>query len=88
MGLFSTGRLLSNLAAAYAEAIIESKLKFDILFGPAYKGIPLAAITVAKLAELDPENYGDIGYSFNRKEKKDHGEGVQLLDAHWPTRKF
>lgn len=79
LGLFSTGRLLSNLATAYAEAIIESKLKFDILFGPAYKGIPLAAITVAKLAELDPNNYGDIGYSFNRKEKKDHGEGGSIV---------
>ncbi|KAI5967750.1 URA5 [Candida margitis] len=79
LGLFSTGSLLSNLATAYAEAIIESKLKFDILFGPAYKGIPLAAITVAKLAELDPQNYGDVGYSFNRKEKKDHGEGGSIV---------
>lgn len=70
---------MSTLATAYAEAIINSGLKFDILFGPAYKGIPLAAITVAKLAELDPENYGNVGYSFNRKEKKDHGEGGSIV---------
>ncbi|EMG49014.1 URA5 Orotate phosphoribosyltransferase [Candida maltosa Xu316] len=79
LGLFNTGKLLSTLATSYAEAIIASGLKFDILFGPAYKGIPLAAITVAKLAELDPENYSDIGYSFNRKEKKDHGEGGSIV---------
>ncbi|KAK8441915.1 orotate phosphoribosyltransferase [Candidozyma auris] len=79
LGLFNTGKLLSTLATAYAHAIIESKVEFDILFGPAYKGIPLAAITVAKLAELDPENYSDLGYSFNRKEKKDHGEGGSIV---------
>lgn len=79
MGLFNTGKLLATLAAAYAQAIIEAGIKFDILFGPAYKGIPLAAVTVAKLAELDPENYGDLGYSFNRKEKKDHGEGGSIV---------
>lgn len=79
LGLFNVGKLLSTLASAYAEAIINSGIEFDILFGPAYKGIPLAAITVAKLAELDPENYGNIGYSFNRKEKKDHGEGGSIV---------
>ncbi|KAG7664892.1 URA5 [[Candida] subhashii] len=79
LGFFNTGSLLSNLATSYAQAIIASGLKFDILFGPAYKGIPLAAITVAKLAELDPENYANIGYSFNRKEKKDHGEGGSIV---------
>ncbi|KAI3404821.1 URA5 [Candida oxycetoniae] len=79
LGLFNTGKLLSNLATAYAEAIIKSGLKFDILFGPAYKGIPLAAITVAKLAELRPDIYSDVGYSFNRKEKKDHGEGGSIV---------
>lgn len=75
LGFFNTGKLLASLAEAYASAIIESGITFDILFGPAYKGIPLAAITVAKLAELAPEKYGDVGYSFNRKEAKDHGEG-------------
>ncbi|CAI5756003.1 unnamed protein product [Candida verbasci] len=79
LGLFNTGKLLSTLSESYAKCIIESGIKFDILFGPAYKGIPLAAITVSKLAELDPENYSDVGYSFNRKEKKDHGEGGNIV---------
>lgn len=79
LGFFNTGKLLSTLATSYANAIIKSGLQFDILFGPAYKGIPLAAITVAKLAELDPENYANVGYSFNRKEKKDHGEGGSIV---------
>lgn len=81
MGLFKTGRLLSILASSYAKAIIKSGIKFDVLFGPAYKGIPLAAITVAKLAELDPENYNNTEYAFNRKEKKDHGEGGNIVGA-------
>lgn len=79
LGFFNTGKLLSELATSYAHAIIKSGIKFDILFGPAYKGIPLCAITVAKLAELDPENYSNVGYSFNRKEKKDHGEGGSIV---------
>lgn len=79
LGLFNTGKLLSTLATAYAEAIIASRIEFDILFGPAYKGIPLAALTVAKLAELDAEKYSDLGYAFNRKEKKDHGEGGLIV---------
>lgn len=79
LGFFNTGKLLSTLADSYANAIIRSGIKFDILFGPAYKGIPLVAITAAKLAELDPENYADIGYAFNRKEKKDHGEGGNIV---------
>lgn len=79
LGFFNTGKLLSALATSYANAIIKSGLKFDIIFGPAYKGIPLTAITVAKLAELDPETYGNVGYSFNRKEKKDHGEGGSIV---------
>lgn len=79
LGFFNTGKLLSVLANSYAHAIIESNLEFDVLFGPAYKGIPLAAITVAKLAELAPEKYSSLGYSFNRKEKKDHGEGGSIV---------
>ena len=78
LGFFNTGKLLSTSAEAYARAIIESGLKFDILFGPAYKGIPLAAITVAKLAEID-DSYANVGYAFNRKEKKDHGEGGSIV---------
>ncbi|KAK6465238.1 orotate phosphoribosyltransferase [Scheffersomyces coipomensis] len=88
LGYFSTGKLLSTLASSYAKAIIKSELKFDILFGPAYKGIPLVAITAAKLAELDPENYGDIGYAFNRKEKKDHGEGGSIVGAELKGKKI
>lgn len=81
LGLFNTGTLLLALATSFAKAIIDSGIKFDVIFGPAYKGIPLAAITVAKLAELDPENYGAVGYSFNRKEKKDHGEGGSIVGS-------
>lgn len=79
MGLFNTAQTLSTLAEAYAKAIIESGIEFDILFGPAYKGIPLAAITVTKLYEIGGEKYANIGYSFNRKEKKDHGEGGSIV---------
>lgn len=79
LGLFNTGKLLSALASSYANSILASGIEFDILFGPAYKGIPLAALTVAKLAELDPVKYANVGYSFNRKEKKDHGEGGSIV---------
>ncbi|ODV82222.1 orotate phosphoribosyltransferase [Suhomyces tanzawaensis NRRL Y-17324] len=88
LGFFNTGKLLSTLATSYANAIIKSGLKFDVLFGPAYKGIPLTAITVAKLAELDPENYGNVGYSFNRKEKKDHGEGGSIVGCELSGKKI
>lgn len=79
LGLFCSGKLLSILATSYAHAIIKSGLQFDVLFGPAYKGIPLAAITIAKLAEIDPDTYGNTQYAFNRKEKKDHGEGGSIV---------
>lgn len=79
MGLFNTAKTLNTLAEAYAMAIINSGIEFDILFGPAYKGIPLCAITVAKLYEIGGERYSNIGYSFNRKEKKDHGEGGSIV---------
>lgn len=81
MGLFCSGKLLSTLATSYAKAIIDSGVEFDVIFGPAYKGIPLAALTVAKLAELDPQRYNSVGYAFNRKEKKDHGEGGSLVGS-------
>ncbi|CCH45315.1 Orotate phosphoribosyltransferase [Wickerhamomyces ciferrii] len=81
LGLFSTGKLLSNLASSYAIAIISSGLEFDIIFGPAYKGIPLAAITAAKLAEIGGSKYEKVAYAFNRKEKKDHGEGGSIVGA-------
>ncbi|ODV71231.1 orotate phosphoribosyltransferase URA5 [Cyberlindnera jadinii NRRL Y-1542] len=81
LGLFNTGKLLSNLASSYAIAIISSGLEFDVIFGPAYKGIPLAAITAAKLAEIGGSKYEKVAYAFNRKEKKDHGEGGSIVGA-------
>lgn len=80
LGFFNSGKLLLTLATSYANAIIRLGIDFDVLFGPAYKGIPLVAITAAKLAELDPK-YADKGYAFNRKEKKDHGEGGNIVGA-------
>ena len=56
-------------------------MDFDIVFGPAYKGIPLATAATDKLAQLDPETYGKICYSFDRKEAKDHGEGGNIVGA-------
>ncbi|BAW79439.1 orotate phosphoribosyltransferase [Candidatus Nitrosoglobus terrae] len=77
-GLFNSGDSLGHLGRFYAQAISASGIKFDILFGPAYKGIPLAAATAIALAEL----YGqDIEYAFNRKEIKDHGEGGNIVGA-------
>jgi orotate phosphoribosyltransferase len=77
-GLFNTGGSLAKLGQFYAQAIVESQLDFDLLFGPAYKGIPLASTTVVALAE---HHQLDIPYTFNRKEAKDHGEGGQLVGA-------
>jgi orotate phosphoribosyltransferase len=77
-GLFNTGASLARLGRFYAQAIIESGLDYDVLFGPAYKGIPLAATTVVALAD---QHQRDVPYIFNRKEAKDHGEGGQLVGA-------
>ena len=77
-GLFCTGSDLSRLGRFYARAVSESGLAFDMLFGPAYKGIPLAAATAIALAE----HHGrDLPWCFNRKEAKDHGEGGSLVGA-------
>jgi len=77
-GLFQTGSALSQLGKFYAQAIVESGVQFDMLFGPAYKGIPLAAATAIALYE----QYGrDYPYAFNRKEAKDHGEGGTIVGA-------
>lgn len=77
-GNFQTGADLSKLANAYAEAIVESGIEFDVLFGPAYKGIPLAAVTSVALYE----NHGlEIPWCFNRKEAKTHGEGGNTVGA-------
>jgi orotate phosphoribosyltransferase len=89
-GDFYRADLLRSISTAYARAIIEASspspqnptpLEFEIVFGPAYKGIPLASSTVDKLAQLDEERYGRICYSFDRKEKKDHGEGGGIVGA-------
>ena len=71
-GLFNTGRSLAQLGKYYAQTIASSGIEFDVLYGPAYKGIPLAAVTAAALAEYHDM---DVPYAFNRKEAKDHGEG-------------
>lgn len=75
-GLFNTGGQLATLTQAYAQTIFESKLNFDVLFGPAYKGIPLAAATSVALANIHKH---DKPYAFNRKEAKDHGEGGNIV---------
>jgi len=77
-GLFNTGRALAKLGQYYADTIIESELKFDTLFGPAYKGIPLAATCSIALSERHNLN---TPYCFNRKEAKDHGEGGNLVGS-------
>jgi orotate phosphoribosyltransferase len=77
-GLFNTGADLSALGSFYAQAIKHSGIDFDVLFGPAYKGIPLAAITTASLHQ---QFNIDKSYAFDRKEKKDHGEGGQIVGA-------
>ncbi|MCE0914284.1 orotate phosphoribosyltransferase [Pseudomonas sp. NMI760_13] len=77
-GLFNTGSALAQLGRCYAAAIVDSKIPFDVLFGPAYKGIPLAAATSVALAE---QHQLDVPWCFNRKEAKDHGEGGSLVGA-------
>jgi orotate phosphoribosyltransferase len=77
-GLFNRGADLAALAAFYADAIEHSEIDFDLLFGPAYKGIPLAAITASALFQLHQR---DVPYAFNRKEAKDHGEGGSIVGA-------
>jgi len=77
-GLFNSGYALAELGRCYAQAIIENDIAYDILFGPAYKGIPLvSAIAYALSAEHDI----DKPYAFNRKEAKDHGEGGLIVGA-------
>lgn len=76
-GLFNTGHQLGKLGRFYAQALIASKLSVDVLYGPAYKGIPLVSATSIAYAELKQ----DIPFAFNRKESKDHGEGGVLVGA-------
>jgi orotate phosphoribosyltransferase len=77
-GLFNSGRALAELGRAYADAIQAANLSFDVLFGPAYKGIPLVATTAVALADRHARN---VPWSFNRKEAKDHGEGGNIVGA-------
>ncbi|WP_226500782.1 orotate phosphoribosyltransferase [Pseudomonas sp. MWU16-30322] len=77
-GLFNSGSALAQLGRFYAAAIAESGIPFDVLFGPAYKGIPLAATTAVALAE---HHNRDLPWCFNRKEAKAHGEGGSLVGA-------
>ena len=77
-GIFNTGADLAALGAFYAEAIQHAEIEFDLLFGPAYKGIPLAAITASALYQNHDR---DIPYAFDRKEVKDHGEGGRTVGS-------
>jgi len=76
-GLFHDGAALKRLAQFYAKAIVAGSIEFDMLFGPAYKGIPLVAATAVALADTGR----NVPYSFNRKEAKDHGEGGSVIGA-------
>ena len=77
-GLFNSGYALAELGSCYAQAIIENEIDYDLMFGPAYKGIPLVAAIVFALSV----NHGiDKPYAFNRKEAKDHGEGGLIVGA-------
>jgi orotate phosphoribosyltransferase len=77
-GLFNSGSRLARLGRFYAAAIVAADIEFDVLFGPAYKGIPLAAATAIALAD---QHGRDLPYCFNRKEAKAHGEGGNLVGA-------
>jgi orotate phosphoribosyltransferase len=77
-GLFNSGYAAAKLGRCYASAIAALDIEFDMLFGPAYKAIPIVALAAAALAEHHDEDYP---YAFNRKEKKDHGEGGMIIGA-------
>jgi len=77
-GLFNTGKALAEMGRCYAQAIVDKGIEYDVLFGPAYKGIPLVAVTAMAL-QID---HGlDVPYAFNRKEAKDHGEGGSIVGS-------
>lgn len=77
-GKFNSGKALASLGRCYADAIVKSGMDFDVIFGPAYKGIPLVSAVAIALAE---HHQRDIPYGFNRKEQKSHGEGGSLVGA-------
>ena len=76
-GLFDDGAKLGHLAACYAQRLLDSGMAFDMIFGPAYKGIPLGAAVAVELARLGKT----VPFAYNRKEAKDHGEGGSLVGA-------
>ena len=76
-GLFDDGAKLGHLAACYAQRLVDSGMAFDMIFGPAYKGIPLGAAVAVELARLGKT----VPFAYNRKEAKDHGEGGSLVGA-------
>ena len=80
-GLFNSGASVGRLAQFYAQALVNSNIQFDMLFGPAYKGIPLATATSVALANHPALPGRDIPFAYNRKEAKDHGEGGVLVGA-------
>ncbi|GAA4416041.1 orotate phosphoribosyltransferase [Advenella faeciporci] len=80
-GLFDSGKSVGELARFYAQALVDSGVEFDMLFGPAYKGISLATATSIALANHPGLNGRDVPFAFNRKEAKDHGEGGVLVGA-------
>ena len=81
-GLFNSGGSVGKLAQFYAQALLDSGVAFDMLFGPAYKGIPLATATAVALAGHPAmQGRGDVPFAYNRKEAKDHGEGGTLVGA-------
>lgn len=77
-GLFNDGEAIAVLGQCYAAALVRSGLEFDMLFGPAYKGIPLATTTAVALAE---HHHRSVPWAFNRKEAKDHGEGGNIVGS-------
>lgn len=77
-GLFNTGASLARLGRYYAQAVTASDIEFDMIYGPAYKGIPLASTLAIALAD---HHHSDVPYCFNRKEAKDHGEGGTIVGA-------
>ncbi|MEA3174243.1 MAG: orotate phosphoribosyltransferase [Gammaproteobacteria bacterium] len=77
-GLFNTGSAVAAVGRAYSAALAQSDLEYDMLFGPAYKGIPLVTITAAAMAERHGRN---LPFAFNRKEVKDHGEGGTIVGS-------
>ena len=77
-GLFNSGGVLAKLGRFYADALVDAGVEFDVLFGPAYKGIPIATTTAVALAD---SHQRDVPYCFNRKEAKTHGEGGNLVGS-------